>query len=294
MKDTSFGDRMKLFEGIEADRMLIPLLPVMARLDGRAFHTFCRGLRKPYDPRMTRLMAATTRFLVEETNALVGYCQSDEISLMWHTSDMKSQILFNGRTQKLVSILASLATAKFNQLLPEHLPERAGHLPLFDCRVWNVPTKVEAANTFLWRENDATRNSILAAGQAHFSHRELQGKDTSEVQEMLWSQKQVNWNDYPASFRRGIFVQRRMSRRKFTCEEIENLPQKHEARANPDLMVERWSHVEMDMPPFGQVVNRVAVLFDGAVPEVASVPNPSDLPAVPENSPETSGACTTG
>jgi len=273
MKKTDFGDRMKLYEGIEAERTLIPLLPVMARLDGRAFHTFCRGLAKPYDKRMTRLMAATTAYLVEETNALAGYCQSDEISLVWLSTDIKSQILFNGRTQKLVSILAAMATAKFNQLLPQYLPERAGVMPLFDCRVWNVPNKVEAANTFSWREEDATRNSINAAGQANFSHKDLQGKHPGQIQEMLWSQKQINWNDYAPEFKRGVWVQKVRVEKPFTAEEIERLPAKHDARTNPGLKVERWELRELDMPPFRQVTNRVEVLFEGATP-IKATENP--------------------
>lgn len=266
MKNTAFGDRLKTYEGIEANRTLIPLLPVMARLDGRAFHTFCRGLRKPYDPRMTRLMAEVTAYLVDETNALAGYCQSDEISLVWLSTDPKSQILFNGRVQKLVSILAALATAKFNQLLPKHLPEKAGVMPVFDCRVWNVPNKMEAANTFLWREADATRNAVNAAGQANFSHKELQGKHPGQVQEMLWSQKGINFNDYPAEFKRGVWVRKVRVQKPFTAEEIEKLPQRHAARTNPGLLVERWELQEIDMLPFGRVANRVEVLFDGVAP----------------------------
>lgn len=264
---TTLGDRMKVYEGIEAGRILMPLAPVLARLDGRAFHTFTRGLDRPYDQRLMKLMVETTQYLIEQTEALMGYTQSDEITLVWQADDIKSQILFDGRIQKMTSILAAMATAKFNQRLPEYLPKKASSLPLFDCRVWSVPSREEAANAFLWRELDATRNSVQMAGHAHFSHKALQGKSNAEVQDMLFKEKGINWNDYPASFKRGTWLQKRRVTRPFTTEEIEKLPQKHEARRNPDLKVERWEIRELAMPPFSQVSNRAEVIFAGADPE---------------------------
>ncbi len=267
MKD-SLGDRMKMYEGQEAARRCLPLLPVCARLDGKAFHTFTRGLRRPYDERMSRLMIDTARFLVDQTNARVGYTQSDEISLLWHAHDPRSQIFMDGRIQKMTSILASLATAFFDAHLAAALPEKAGVLALFDCRVWTVPNRVEAANAILWREQDATKNSISMAAQAYFSHDALAGKNGSEMQEMLFSSHRVNWNDFPAFFKRGVYVQRRRMGRPFTATELESLPERHEARRNPDLVVERSEVVEIDMPPLGRVKNRVDVLFEGVEPLV--------------------------
>jgi len=262
---TSFGDRMKLYEGLEADRRLLPLAPVMARLDGRAFHTFTQGLDRPYDRRMVDIMRGTTQFLVAETQALIGYTQSDEISLVWYSPDIKSQIFFDGRISKMTSILAAICSVEFNRLLPGFLPENRGDSPVFDCRVWTVPTKMEAANTLLWREQDATRNSVSAAAQSMFSHKELQGKNTNFMQEMLFAAG-INWNDYPAFFKRGTWTQKRRVIRPFTTEEIEKLPAKHEARKNPGLTVERWNIQEINMPQFSRVANRVEVVFDGVDP----------------------------
>ena len=107
MKADDFGDRMKLYEGAESSRRLMPLLPIMARLDGRSFHSFCRGLNRPFDERFKSLMVSVTKFLVEETNAVVGYRQSDESSLCWYSDNIKSQVFFDGRIQKMCSILAA-------------------------------------------------------------------------------------------------------------------------------------------------------------------------------------------
>jgi tRNA(His) 5'-end guanylyltransferase len=263
------GDRMKLYEMAEAGRKLLPLLPALARLDGRAFHQFTRDMERPFDSAMSRMMIDTARWLAQETVASMVYTQSDEITLAWLAPRFDSQIFFDGRIQKMCSVLAALATAYFNRLLLERLPALAERLPVFDCRVWNVPNTEEAANTFLWREKDATKNSVAMAARHYYPHEELESKSGSAMQELLW-QKGVNWNDYPAFFKRGVFIQRRTVRRPFTIVEIEQLPPMHEARRNPELVVERQEYVELDMPPFGQVTNRVEVIFAGAEPQVAA------------------------
>lgn len=286
---STLGDRMKLYEGQESGRRFLPLLPVCARLDGKAFHTFTRGLRRPFDERMSRLMIDTTRFLVDQTNAAVGYTQSDEISLLWHPADPRIQIFMDGRIQKMTSILASIATAFFNDRLPSALPDKVGTLAFFDCRVWTVPNRDEAANAVLWREQDATKNSISMAAQAHFPHAELAGRTGPQMQEMLFTRSGVNWNDYPAFFRRGVYVQRRTKVRPFHVEELASLPERHEARTNPDLVVERSEVVELDLPPLAQVTNRVEVLFEGAEPLVGAAPTGSG-PCEPGSRPSSAGS----
>lgn len=266
-----FGDRMKLYEGMEAQRRLMPRLPVVIRLDGKCFSKFTKGLKRPYDERMSRLMVETTKALVAETNALMGYTQSDEISLVLYSDSEKSQIYYDGRIQKMVGDLAAFATGVFNRLLPFYIPEKVSSDPLvfprFDCRVWNVPDKVEAVNSILWREQDATKNSISMAARSVYSHKQVDGKKGCEKQEMLFA-KGINWNDYPAFFKRGSFIQKRVVKKKFTTEEMKKLPPKHEARVNPDLTVERTVIEEVDMPKFSSVLNRVEVVFEGATPIV--------------------------
>lgn len=216
----SLGDRMKQYESAETGRRLMPLLPALARLDGRAFHSFVRGLEKPFDTRLSHLMIDTATFLVRETNAVVAYTQSDEITLAWVAEEYDSQIFFGGRIQKMTSVLAAMCSAYFNRTLPAFLPPAfAERLPVFDCRVWNVPNLEEAANTFLWRELDATKNSVAMAARAYYAHAELHDNTGAEMQELLWK-KGVNWNDYPTFFKQGTYIRRRKSGRPFTTEEL--------------------------------------------------------------------------
>jgi len=252
---------MKLYEGAEAQRRLMPKLPAFARLDGRCFSSFTAGMDKPFDNMMCAAMKALTAFLVEETAACVGYTQSDEITLCWHAPDPDSQIYFDGRIQKMTSTLASTATLAFFEIVCESpLRDYANRRPTFDCRVWNVPTLEEAANVFVWREQDAVRNSLQAAAQSVYSHNQLDRKNGADLHEML-HQKGINWNDYPDWFKRGSYYARRTVERPFTAEEIDALPEKHEARRNPALVVKRQEVQRLALPPILRVANRVGVLF---------------------------------
>ena len=159
-----------------------------------------------------------------------------------------------------------MAALEFNKQLEQHLPKKAGKGAHFDCRVWNVPTAWEAVNALIWRELDATKNSISMAAHCHFSHKELLGKSTKERQEMLF-QKGVNWNDYPDFFKRGTYVQSYHQESKFTAAEIEKLPEKHEARTNPDLMVVRRYVEPIHLPPLARVGNPIDVVFNGQTPK---------------------------
>lgn len=268
MKNDEFGNRMKEFEGFEAKRMFLPMLPVVARLDGKSFHNWTKGCERPFDYNFINLMREVTKFLVEETNANMGYVQSDEITLTWYSNDYKSEIWFNGRIQKMTSVLASMCTAKFNQLVPNFLPKKSDKLAYFDCRVWQLPTLIEAANAFLWREQDCTKNAISMAAQSMFSHKSLQGLSGSEMQEKMFQEKGINFNDYPNFVKRGTFIQRKTFNNKLSPEEISSLPEKHEARKNPDFVFKRSKVVFLDVPKFSSVKNRVEVIFNGEEPQV--------------------------
>ena len=261
MSEDALGDRMKLYEMAEAGRKFMPRLPVIARIDGRSFSAFTKGLNRPYNQRMSDLMTDTTMYLCRETEARCGYTQSDEITLAWI-----GEMIFNGRIQKLTSVLASMASAYFNSQVAERLgKEYAAKLPCFDCRVWNVPDIVEGTNVFLWREMDATKNSISMAARHYYSHNELHNKTGNEMQEMLW-QKGVNWNDYPAFFKRGTYIQRKTTVRKFTVAETSVLPPQHEYFRNPNLLVERQDYMKLELPPLVKVQNRPNVIFHGNDP----------------------------
>jgi len=258
-----FGDRMKLYERTEASRRFMPLLPVVARLDGKCFSNLTRSLNRPFDEDFIMFMQMTTKGLVEDSNACIGYTQSDEITLVFYSDDSKSQIYFDGKIQKMVSVLASMCTAKFNSIKQGFRPiESEG---LFDCRVWQLPNKVEAVNAVLWRESDATKNSISMAAPSVYSHKELHLKNATQMQDMLHA-KGINWNEYPDHFKRGTYYQSRTRQKRFSAEEIDRLPEKHAARENPELEIERSEVARIDMPIFSKVVNRTEVVFDGAEP----------------------------
>jgi tRNA(His) guanylyltransferase len=265
MSKDALGDRMKGYEMAEAGRCFMPRLPIVIRIDGRCFHTFTHGLSRPYHAGLAELMSLTTRALVEETGALVGYTQSDEITLVLWTEDPKSQVWFDGRIAKIVSCAASFATAVFVSRLAEHVPEKAGALPTFDARAWNVPGLDEAANVLLWREQDAVKNSISMAASTYYAEPELEGRTSKERQELLFA-RGINWNDYPARFKRGSYALRRTVQVRYEAGELAALPPRHAARQNPDLTFERSRVVDVELPPLPRIANRVGVLFRGEPP----------------------------
>ncbi|MCB9685459.1 MAG: hypothetical protein H6735_10500 [Alphaproteobacteria bacterium] len=259
---------MKAYEKQESGRRHLPLLPICARIDGRSFSRFTRGLRRPYDERLSELMVRTTEHLVEQTQARVGYTQSDEISLVLLADGPKSQTFLDGRVQKLTSLLAAMATGFFVRHLDGALPEKAGQIPVFDCRTWTVPTREEAVAALLWRQQDATKNAVAMAARHHYAHGELHGRSAAQMQEMLFA-KGVNFNDYPTFFKRGTWVRRQTTSRRLTADELAALPPKHRARTDPDLMIERTEIVRLDLPPLTRVPNRVEVVLEGVEPRLA-------------------------
>jgi tRNA(His) 5'-end guanylyltransferase len=266
------GDRMKQYERL-TDSRLMPLLPTFARVDGRSFHSFTRGMKRPYDIDMSTAMIQTALNLAKETNACMAYTQSDEITLVWLSTDSRSQIWFDGRHSKMVSQIAALSTLYFYRICEVSMPEYAKKLPSFDARVWQVPNKTEAANVFLWRELDAIKNSISMAARAVYSDKELHGKHSSDKKEML-QLKGLNWDLYPSFFKRGSFIQKRTVIRPFTTEELSNLPEKHEARENPNLTVARTEFKIMEhLPSFNQIQNKENFIFDGSEPIEKSDPS---------------------
>jgi len=260
----NIDERMKMYEAQMAHEVCMPLIPVLVRLDGKNFHKYTKGFTRPFDVGFHDAMVETTRFLVEEANTCCGYTQSDEITLLFYKPEVKSQIFMGGRVQKLVSILASIATWHFYWEIAKRKKDKEHEPAFFDCRVWQVPTLVEAANVFVWREQDAARNSVSMAAQHYFSHKQLQGKSTSEMQEMLFQVHNINWNNYPVSFKRGTYVQRRKRARRLEDWEWEKIPPKH--RPPREQLVERTEVKVLDMPKLTTITNRVDVLVNGVDP----------------------------
>jgi len=232
------GDRMKGYESKYTSIKLDSTQPIMARMDGRSFHSFTQGMFRPFDMRMVQAMTNTTIKLVKETNALIGYCQSDEISLMWMPKHEEEQVWFDGKLLKMTSQLGALTSLLFYREVEALMPEYAGRLPTFDARVWNVPDKVEAMNTFLWREIDARKNSVSMLAYSEFSHKSLLNVRTEERIQRL-KDIGIDWHNYPDCTKYGTYVGRVDLSGKFTKEEIESLPLKHLARTDPDLIVKR-------------------------------------------------------
>lgn len=226
----SLGDRMKGYEAV-SKTALMKRTPVCLRLDGKAFHTFARGFQKPFDTILANSMQATMIALCESIQgAVLGYTQSDEITLILEDyHDVNICPWFDNEVQKMCSVAASIATLEFNKAFNcfayewEHRLDVISKInakddatiklrdtyrrasekgAMFDCRAFNVPVN-DCANVIVWRQKDAERNSVQMVGQANFSHKQLQGKTCNQIQEMLFSEKGINWNNTPTKFKRG-------------------------------------------------------------------------------------------
>ena len=222
------GKRMKEFYEAVPKTRLVRRTPVAIRIDGKAFHTFTRGFEKPFDEVLGRAMRKTMQYLCENIQGCVlGYTQSDEITLILiDYKKLTSSAWFDYEVQKMCSIAASMTTMAFNRffagevktftfnngenyergskeaILCEVYRNAVNKGAMFDARVFNIP-KEEVANLIYWRQLDATRNSIQMVGQANFSHKELQNKSCNVIQEMLFQERDINWNDFPTHLKRG-------------------------------------------------------------------------------------------
>lgn len=279
----ALGDRMKMYEMAEAGRKAMPKLPILLRADGKAFHSFTSRMKRtpeePYHKGLSDLMIHTMLKAVEFTNARVGYTQSDEISLIILPRE-REEAIFGGRFQKLTSIVAAKISVEFAKAMSSFGVEGKG-TPLFDCRAWNVPNEMEAVNAVLWREQDAMKNSIQMAARTLFSHAEVQDKNSKQLQEMMF-QKGINWNDYPAFFKRGTYGRRVFVYGTFSKEELEDLPPKHRAHTDPNLTFERSQIQQVTFPVLSRVVNKVDVLLNGMPPVTAAEAHGESKPSEAE------------
>lgn len=231
------GRRMKEYYEQISKTKLMRRTPVIIRIDGKAFHSFTKGFKRPFDDVLIESMQQTMKYLCENIQGCVlGYHQSDEISLVLvDYQKLTSSAWFDNEIQKICSIAASMATMVFNKIFAtcvlqntdefceefledgsfnENYKNRdlekiwicqkhaADKDAMFDARCFNIP-KEEVTNYIYWRQLDATRNSIQMVGQANFSHKELHGKSCNQIQDMLMIQKDINWNDFPVYQKRG-------------------------------------------------------------------------------------------
>ncbi len=272
----ALGTRMKMYEEPSTSRRAFKGQPLVARLDGKSFHTFTKGLKRPYDQRLSDLMIETMRELVDRFNATVGYVQSDEITLVWLTAtDSTVELPFSGRFQKLESLLAGFCSAFFTKRLTEYLPEKAHAIPHFDCRAFVVPSIQEAYHAVLWRQQDCTKNAISMAAQSMFSHKYLQCRNGPEMQELMWKEKGVNFNDYPAFFKRGTFARRVKEERELTAEQLARIPEAHRAEVSiPGTKVLRSFVDTVDIWLMKQPDPVAALLYGAPIVEVVNTPIP--------------------
>lgn len=232
MDNSDLAKRMKEYESVSKTK-LIRRMPVIIRIDGRAFHTFTKGFKRPFDEVLIKSMQDTMKYLCKNIqNCVLGYHQSDEITLLLvDYKELNTSPWFDNEVQKICSITASMTTMAFNKFFQRNveenileykcsltpqcvemqqkaekyhriLREAVSKGAMFDTRCFNIP-KDDVTNNFYWRQLDATRNSIQMVGQAHFSHRELQNKNCNEIQDMLFTQKGINWNDFATPLKRG-------------------------------------------------------------------------------------------
>jgi len=217
MKD-DLGDRMKTYYE-DRTRISLPRRTfTIIRIDGKAFHTYTKGLTRPFDNDLIDDLNETTKFLCQSIQGVkMGYVQSDEISLVLTDFEKHStDAWFDGNLQKMASISASMATSKFNQLRTVRFLRNTMHtlylekfkMAHFDSRVFTIPSLEEVINYFIWRQQDASRNSVSSVAQSLYSHKELNGKTTSDMQELIF-QKGQNWNDFPAGQKRGRTIVKR-------------------------------------------------------------------------------------
>lgn len=205
------GDRMKGDYENRTRYMLPRRTHTIIRLDGKSFHTYTRGLDRPFDMTFIEDMALTATAVAKEVQGCkLAYVQSDEISLvLTDTESPTTQAWFDGNLQKMVSVSASIATAYFNEY--RRISESQTGVPItlamFDSRAFTVPAEVEVVNYLIWRQKDALRNSVQMAAQALLGHTACHGKNSSQLQEAMF-QSGTNWNDYPVECKRGTLVDR--------------------------------------------------------------------------------------
>jgi tRNA(His) 5'-end guanylyltransferase len=199
---------MKGYEA--AARQVLPRrMPIIMRVDGRAFHTFTRDAERPFDLNVLNCMVATAKALCSDVQgAQLAYLQSDEISILIHGyKRFASQAWFDNEVQKMCSVGASVATEAFNTAWRRAKDHRAAH---FDARVFILPES-DVCNYFIWRQQDASRNSIQMLARSLYSHKECHLKNGSQLQEMCF-QRGHNWNDLPTMWKRGCCVKRVVTR----------------------------------------------------------------------------------
>jgi tRNA(His) guanylyltransferase len=252
----TLGDRMKMYENIQTKLRFDATKPLYCRIDGRNFSKFTKGMKKPFDEAMSMIMIEVTKHLVNETGAIIGYTQSDEITLVWK----EGKFFFDGRIQKMVSNVSSIATSKFLLEALKVWPEKCNSkLPTFDARIFELPSREEASNSILWRAQDAYKNSISMAAHELLGHSKILGK-SGETKIQMMKEEGVDFHNYPDFFKYGTFVRPELY--SMSIDDL-NLPA-HIKEKQTSMHFTRRKVVSVDLGSFQEVKNKVAFIFDGA------------------------------
>ncbi len=263
----TLGDRMKRYENVTR-LQLPPRTYTLLRVDGRAFHTWTRGLRKPYDNVLMNIMDKTAIALCEEiAGAQFAYVQSDEISVLAvDFLEIGTQAWFDGLVQKWCSVAAAIATATFNsevmnencdydRILEEDGPGagaaylesikgyvgQKGATATFDARVWTIPDHVEVENYFIWRQQDAVRNSIIMLARGYASHKQLHGKNQTAQHDIIVAAGD-NWAKHPARFKHGGVIRKK-------AEEVRAELTLHPSNPRSEVRLSNW-FMDAETPVF--------------------------------------------
>jgi tRNA(His) 5'-end guanylyltransferase len=261
------GSRFKWIEKTY-EHTLQPRQPLVVRLDGNAFHTLTRSAQKPYDPQFAHCMRVTTAALVHHFHASCGYTQSDEISIVFDVGasdkndhdyeNIEASLPYNGRINKLLTVMASKAGAVFNQTFMRTIAgpnpgiwtdDHLKLLPCFDARVaGQFSDYTDVYENLMWRQNDAFKNAATMAACCHFSPRELHQVGTYRKIDML-AERGVNFDEFPEHFKRGVFI--RKVKVRAPVDDLQHIPEEHR--------------------PVGDVIrNQLVVVDGGRMPTVDS------------------------
>lgn len=216
MDKTSLGDRMKRYEAA-SDAVFMRRVPVIVRVDGKGFSRWIKkaNFEKPFDKQMAGAMQDTMQHVAENVEGCVfGYTQSDEMTfVLRNDQSFESEPWFGNRQQKIVSVISSMVTAYFNDCF-DGMP-----YAYFDARAFTVPDLDEAANCLVWRQQDATKNSISMASYYGIgqkigkgaARKALHGLNGNQQQELLFQETGQNWNYYPTWCKRGAACYRKLT-----------------------------------------------------------------------------------
>ena len=235
--------------------------PWVIRLDGRTFHTWTRGLERPFDDRLRETMVRTAQACATDAHAWHAYTQSDEITLVLLRGDGQMEA-FGGKLQKMVSLLASRASVTFNEEARKLMPEQAEKrgLAVFDARAFAVPDKTSACVALNERAVDCAINAIQSVGQWHYGHKAMLGLGTGEVRRKLeedgspmtnWAQKHTG----------GVAIAKQRVTRRFNEEDLRTLPEKHAAHNNPDLTFGRTETLRIAQPRYDNIEEAMKMVF---------------------------------